>query len=70
VGDENNNFWHMRKVAIYLPDFLIETIDGLVEKGEFMNRSECVRFAVRFFVMQYTKFRNSAVKFRKKKGDE
>lgn len=40
-------------ISFKIPSQLLDMLDGLVEKGFFMNRSEALREAVRLLVEHY-----------------
>lgn len=35
----------MRRVTVRMPENMVDTLDALVEQGEFHNRSEAIRVA-------------------------
>ncbi|WP_457751169.1 ribbon-helix-helix domain-containing protein [Thermococcus sp.] len=41
------------KVSVRFPQGLMREIDELVKSGEFSNRSELIKEAVRFFLLHY-----------------
>ena len=45
----------MKVISIRLPDWMLELIDKLVEKGIFISRSEFIRYAIRHALKRYEK---------------
>ena len=45
----------LKVVSIRLPDWIIDLIDRLCEKGIFISRSEFIRYAIRVALKRYEK---------------
>ncbi|MEX0568890.1 MAG: ribbon-helix-helix domain-containing protein [Candidatus Njordarchaeota archaeon] len=45
----------MKVISIRLPDWMLDLIDQLCDKGIFISRSEFIRYAIRFALKRYEK---------------
>ena len=42
----------MKVISIRLPDWMVEELDNIVFRGEFISRSEAIRYAVRQLIRE------------------
>ena len=48
----------LKQISVYLPEELIESLDELVERGFYPNRSEAIRIAIKDLVSPYLDLRS------------
>ena len=48
----------LKQISVYLPEELIESLDELVKRGFYPNRSEAIRIAIKDLVSPYLDLRS------------
>ena len=48
----------LKQISVYLPEELIESLDELVKRGFYPNRSEAIRIAIKDLVFPYLDLRS------------